>query len=399
MTWKTELEAWYAAHHDEGVALLAALVRENTVNPPGNEARAVRVVREYLGRYGIEAAVHEAAPGRASLLARVGSGSPVLFVPAHTDVVPAGDGWEHDAFDPVVRDGCLYGRGSADNKGPLVSLLLLAAFLKSTARPFTGTLLVGAVADEEAGSAMGLTYLLEQGLVNADYAIVPDTGESVFRVSCGEKGLLHFDVTFHGTQAHGSSPERGMNAIWAAHDFLGRVRKLFGRTHGYIRQGTHALFTPTTVNIAKISAGAAYNMIPGQCVIGIDVRYVPGQTRGGILELFERAAAETHAAGLCTRYDIRVDTHMEPFVVERESELIRAVAAAVKAVTRRRITCFGLSGTTVCKQLVSRGIPAIGFSQDSLGQAHMANEHLRLSEIPLFGAALGMAFLALGGNR
>ena len=152
MNWRKELEEWFVSHEQEGLDLCADLIRQNTVNPPGNEYLAAQVVEEYLKGYDIPSQKYEGAPGRTNLIAAVGSGSPVVFVPAHTDVVPAGDGWTQDPFEMTIKEGYIYGRGVNDDKGPLVSLLLLAAFLSQHQDKFNGTLLVGAVADEETGS-------------------------------------------------------------------------------------------------------------------------------------------------------------------------------------------------------------------------------------------------------
>jgi acetylornithine deacetylase/succinyl-diaminopimelate desuccinylase-like protein len=318
-----------------------------------------------------------------------------VCVPAHTDVVPVGEGWDTDPFEPVIKDGCMYGRGTTDDKGPLASTLLLAAFLKQHEDEFTGTFLAGAVADEEVGSALGLVYLLAEGLIEADYAIVPDTGESVFRASCGEKGLYHLNVTFTGEQAHGSTPHRGLNAIWAAVAFLERVRALFGAECGFFAEDSHELFTPSTVNVATVSAGSAHNIIPGQCTIGLDIRYRPEKSREELRALLEDLAGQVQAEGLCLGFEVSEVTHMPPFELEADSPLVQAIRSATQSVTGKDVELFGMGGTTVCKQFVEHGIPAIGFSQQAHHQAHMANEHLDLDEIGLFGRVLGMAVVGL----
>lgn len=398
MNWITSLDEWFDSREQEGVDLCAELVRQNTVNPPGNEYLAARVADEYLQRYGIATYTCEGAPGRVNLLASVGSGSPVVFVPAHTDVVPAGDGWEQDPFELTVRDGYIYGRGVNDDKGPLVSLLLLAAFLSRHTDEFNGTLLVGAVADEETGSELGLTYLLENKLISADYAIVPDTGSSIYKISCGEKGLLHCEIVFFGRQAHGSTPEKGLNALWAAHAFLEKIHSLFGDTTGYCREAAHELFSPTTINAASIHAGSAVNIVPGECTLGIDVRYVPPRSHHDVIAMLETMAQEVQDAGLCEAFKLTVHAQMDPFEIDEDNPVVQALKAAVLALSGKQTERMGMSGTTVCKQLLAHDIPAIGFSQDAEHTAHMAGERLAVSEIGLFGKALGLAFLKLGKN-
>lgn len=395
MDWQKELTTWFDTHREEGIELLAALVREDTVNPPGNEYRAAHVVEDYLAQYGIEIETHENEPGRTNILAAVGTGDPVVFVPAHLDVVPVGEGWDTPPFEPVIKDGIMYGRGTVDDKGPLASVLLLAAFLSQHTDKFDGTFLVGAVADEECGSTHGMVYLTEKNLIQADMAIVPDTGMSTQVITCGEKGLLHIDVQFHGTQGHGSRPEEGLNAVWAAHAFLTALRDIFGEDVGYLQEGADPLFSPTSVNVGQIQAGSAYNIIPGLCTIKLDIRYRPTTSAEALIARITEMCETVKSQGLCVRYDVQMGTHMPPYVVEQSHALVEAVTTAVQQIHGAPPTYVGMSGTTVCKQLVSHGIPAIGFSQNAHNRMHQANEHIYLDEIPSYGIALGVAFIAL----
>ncbi|RLD12248.1 MAG: hypothetical protein DRI44_01255 [Chlamydiae bacterium] len=392
---KNKLKVWFKEHEQEGIDLLCELVKKDTTNPPGNEYLAVEVVKTFLKKYDIAYETYEAAPGRTNLLAKVGNGSPTVFVPGHTDVVPAGNGWTTKPFEPVIKDGYLYGRGSADDKGPLVSSLLLAAFFKKYEKEFKGAMLVGAVADEELGSEHGVVYLLKENNIKADYAIVPDTGSSIYSVSIGEKGMLRVKVKFHGKQAHASTPGEGLNAILAGNVFLNKIQSLFKEKTGYFGEDGDKIFSPSTINIGKISGGTAYNIIPNECEISIDIRYTPQKNKDEILNLIEQFAKEVLNEKYCLSYDVQSEEHMLPFVISDDNPLVKAIKKSIVDLTGKETSLFGMSGTTVCKQLVEKNIPAIGFSLDSPGQAHIANEHINLSEIGLFGEALGLSIINL----
>ena len=395
MNWKNELELWFDQHEQEGIDLLCELVKKDTTNPPGNEYLASEVVKTFLKKYEIESETYESEPGRTNLLAKVGTGNPTVFLPVHTDVVPAGNGWSTNPFEPIIKDGYIFGRGVTDDKGPLVSVLLLAAFLKKFENEFKGSILVGAVADEECGSELGVSYLLERGVIKADYAIVPDTGSSITAASTGEKAMLQIKVKFYGKQAHASTPEIGLSAIWAANDFLNGIQSLFKNKTGYFDDNGDLLFSPSTINIGKLSAGTAYNIIPNECEIFIDIRYTPNTTKENVLKIIRQLAGEVQNKGLCLDFKISEEEHMFPFVIFENSPVVNSLKTAVMELTGKEISFFGMGGTTVCKQLVEKGIPAVGFSQDGEGQAHMANERLKLSEIGLFGQALGLSIINL----
>ncbi len=395
MNWKKKLEVWFEEKENEGVELLAELVRADTINPPGNEYRATEIVEKFLGKYNIGFNCHEAEPGRTNLLAKIGKGKPIVFVPAHTDVVPVGDGWETNPFEPVIKDGFMYGRGTTDNKGALTSVLLLAAFLKKHEDEFSGTFFVGAVADEECGSEKGITYLLENNLVDADFAIVPDTGTSIYSISRGEKGLFHVEIIFYGKQAHGSTPELGLNSIWAANEFLNLIKNMFGKKIGYLNESPTELFSPTSINIGAIKAGSSFNIVPATCSLKLDIRFTQEHTGEKIFALIEETAEKVRKKEFCDSFEIKIESQMTPFEISQDNPLVNAAEIAVKELTGKNVNHFGISGTTVCKQLLENNIPVIGFSQDANDLFHQANERIALSEIPLFGKALGLTFLNL----
>ena len=392
---KSALKSWLENHTQEGIDLLCDLVKQDTTNPPGNEFRAAKIVENYLKKYNINSETYEPEPGRTNLIAKVGNGSPTIFVPGHLDVVPAGNGWETNPFTPVIKDGYLYGRGATDDKGPLVSVLLLAAFLKEHENEFKGSMLVGAVADEELGSEKGVIYLIENEIIKADYAIVPDTGSSIFSASIGEKGMLRLKVKFYGKQAHASTPEEGINAIFAGNIFLSKIQSLFKEKQGYFGDDDNEIFSPSTINIGKISGGTAYNIIPNECEIFIDIRYTPNFTKNKIIDLIDKLAAEVKLENYCLDYQLIPEENMNPFVLSTDNPLLESIKKSVRELTDKNVSFFGMSGTTVCKQLVEKGIPAVGFSLAAPGQAHVANERLKLSEINLFGQALGLTIINL----
>ena len=149
---------WIEARREELLDLLSRLVSARTVNPPGNEIAAAAVLEAFFRKHNIPFERHEAEPGRTNIIGRVGSSGESLLLAGHLDVVPAGEGWTTPPFEVTVRQGQIYGRGVADNKGPTASVAMAGACLNECCR-LKGTLLVAGVADEERGSQLGLEYL------------------------------------------------------------------------------------------------------------------------------------------------------------------------------------------------------------------------------------------------
>ncbi|MCX7806643.1 MAG: M20/M25/M40 family metallo-hydrolase, partial [Planctomycetota bacterium] len=271
--------------------LLKLLIREDTTNPPGNEHRAGRIVEEFFAARGIPYETHAKEPGRSNVIGRVGSGgAPRVFVPCHLDTVPAGDGWTMPPLEGIERDGFIYGRGALDNKGALAGTLCACDYLKNVEKLLKGTFLAAAVADEECGSGAGLEFLTAAKLVAADMAWVPDMSNGLSAISVAEKGLLDVEITAHGKQAHGSRPELGVNAALALAD-------LMIRTEGWLPGGVpeHPLLKKPSVCVGLVQGGIAPNVVPAFARAVFNIRYLPGQTPGGILAEMSRAAKAVEA--------------------------------------------------------------------------------------------------------
>ena len=383
---------------------LSDLIRARTVNPPGDEHLAAKILTQFCEAEGIPFETFEKAPGRTNVVARVGRGRPRIAVPMHFDVVPAGDGWETDPFEPVVRGDRIVGRGAKDNKGPLAAMMLAAKYLKMHEAELAGTLLLVGAADEEAGSALGMRYLLEECSFEAEAAIVPDAGHEMRRVLVGEKGVLFLKVVAEGRQAHGSSPQRGASALWPVVDFLNRIRE-------WRPAGTPSdLFTPPTLNVGAIHAGTVPNMVPGRCEALVDIRYLPGtdvesilaHLRGVMSEAAGKSAGPVVRDALYYRAGVRmrleVISDQPPSRVATDHPLVKAIQRRTEEVTGARPEVFGQSGASVAKFLVLRGIPAVGFSCGPEGVEHMANEWTSLDELLRFAEVMTLVVWDLMGE-
>lgn len=376
-----ELEKEMRGLRDEIVGLTCELIGARSVNPPGDEWRAAAVVEKFFRRHGIAFSRHEKQKGRTNLIARIGSTGPRIALAAHLDTVAAGDGWKTKPFEPLVAGDRIYGRGSADNKGQAACLMLLCALLFRHVRRLPCTLVAIFCADEEAGSALGLEYLLHEKLVAADFAVIPDIGGNMREISIAEKGYLDLKIEALGRQAHSSTPELGVNAI----DKLAELLTLLKR-HRF-RQKKHPLLSPMNVSVSTIRGGVAANMVPAHAEATVNIRFVPGQTPAGIVREV-RALAKKVKGG---KFKIAAGTNMAPSEVATDHPILRKLRAA--ALRGARFT--GMSGTTVCKQLIRAGIPSVGFSCGDGRLFHQANEFISITQQERFVRTLARFMLSL----
>lgn len=370
----------------EIVDLACKLINTKTENPPGNEILAVQIVEDFFKSLQIPYTIHEKIHGRANIVGHIGKGSPSLLVACHLDVVPAGDDWKRNPFDAWIENGRIYGRGSSDNKGQMAAMMAVARFLKENESRLKGQLILAGVADEERGSALGLEYLLNECGIKADYAIIPDVAHNMQLIDVTEKGALFLEITSHGKQSHGSRPETGINAIWNMIPLLERIKQLkFQKT-------SHPLHTPPTLNLGSIHSGTAPNIVPALCKAQLDIRYLPDDSADTIISNIKDIikAVETQYSA---KFDLSIISKQLPTAVPIDNPLVELISKHTLAVRGTKPQPKGMSGATVTKQLIQKGIIAVGFGPGDETEAHATNESISIKELVDFAQI--MALIAL----
>ena len=198
------------------------LVSLPSPTPPGDErAVAARIQQELRSLQLGQAEVLSAKPERPNLLLRL-KGSvpgPTLIFNAHTDTKPAGDrhAWKTDPFDPVIRDGTLYGLGSTDMKGAVAAMVYAAAAVAECRGSRSGELQLLLSADEEGGSAFGAKFLAANGSVRGDVALIGEPSglrRELEFIDLDSRGICCFRIRVRGDQMHSSLSDefRAVNA-------------------------------------------------------------------------------------------------------------------------------------------------------------------------------------------
>ncbi|UQI45632.1 M20/M25/M40 family metallo-hydrolase [Streptomyces sp. HU2014] len=242
------------------VGIAQRLIRFATVNPPGAEAACVHWVRDLLDAAGLDTRLLAKDPGRPNLIARLpGRGLvPPLLLHAHVDVVPvAGQEWTRDPFGGEVVDGELWGRGAVDMKGHLAMMLAALLRLAAAGTPPAGDVVLAVVADEEAGSATGARFLVEEHpelFAGVRHAIGEDGGAELglgrqvrlHPVVVAEKRAVWVRATLHGTPGHAS---RAAGPTGAAH----KLQRLLTAIDG---GGLGTLMTPAVDRMLQELAAA-----------------------------------------------------------------------------------------------------------------------------------------------
>lgn len=303
MTDYARLDAWVDAHFDEEVRFLQELVRVPTDTPPGNNApHAVRTA-ELLQGFGLQAESHPVpadevrAYGMESITNLIvrreyGVGGRRVALNAHGDVVPPGDGWEHDPYGAEIVDGNLYGRAAAVSKSDFASFTFALRALEAVARPSQGAIELHFTYDEEFGGLLGPGWLLRQGLTRPDLLIA--AGFS-YEVVTAHNGCLQMEVTVHGKMAHAAIPATGVDALQGA---VAIMNALYAQNARYreITSQVEGISHPY-LNIGRIEGGTNTNVVPGKVVFKLDRRMIPeenaAEVEADIRRIIEQAAAAT----------------------------------------------------------------------------------------------------------
>jgi succinyl-diaminopimelate desuccinylase len=285
------------AHHIDrhrGLLLerLQRLVRFPTINPPGAHYDEItRWLDSELARVGLASRrlgisrtllrrtlpPEQQAFPRFNVLAkwRVPGAKRTIHFNAHYDVVPVSGRWKHgDPFSGAVERGWIHGRGTADMKGSIASLLTALAALRATGTTPRMNVEVSFTADEETDSALGTGWLVRHAPIRPDYAVVMEGGEGR-KVCCGHNGTLWVEVTVHGRPAHGSQPEHGINAL---EKMAALVRELERYKRALARRTWHTPEGKTmrpTINVGGVfdcGDGAKINTVPALARFTIDRR-------------------------------------------------------------------------------------------------------------------------------
>ncbi len=346
--------AYLDAHSADLLALLRRFVRFATVNPPGCDYDAITslLVRELTARglqarrFPIPAALArkylppaQLAFPRFNVLGtwRVPGAPRTIHFNAHYDVVPVGGEWRHgDPFGGQLDGGWIYGRGTADMKGSIAALLLALEALRATHTRPRLNLEVSFTADEETDSALGSGWLVQQAPIRPDFAIVMEGGQRG-TVCCGHNGVVWLEVTVHGRAAHGSRPERGINA-------LEKMAALVRALDDYRRKlARRTLVTPSgatmrpTINVGGVFAqgpGGKINTVPALARFTIDRRVLASETVvGAERELRAFLAAAVRQIPQC-RITVEKISDNHPCFTKPTQPFFRAMAGCVAHVRR-----------------------------------------------------------------
>lgn len=391
-TLTTRLYERVEGHEEDMVDLLSGLIKIPALGPKNGgegEVKKAQWLKAYCEKQGFKVEQYDApdkdVPSgiRPSLVVRAKgkTNKRTLWIMSHIDVVPPGadkDWTETRPFEPVLKNGRLYGRGSEDNGQSLAASFWALKSLQEEGLTTTFDVALLFVADEETGSDLGLTWLLEnhpQLFRKDDLILVPDGGdEKGEKIEVAEKTILWFQFTVTGKQCHGSMPYLGNNAARASAKLtlaLDDVLHAKYPERDPLFMPPESTFEPTKreANVPNI------NTIPGTEVFCFDCRIIPKYADKDVIktvtETCKRIEKET---GCKVAFELKQHAPAAP-PTKADAEIVRRVKLALTELRPKlKPTVWGVGGGTVAAIFRRAGMSAVVWSTyDEL--AHAPNEY------------------------
>ncbi|MCW2810328.1 MAG: argE [Friedmanniella sp.] len=344
----------------------------------------IAVLEEEISRVGLTS---ERIPNddgtKANLICTIpaadGSTGGGVVLSGHTDVVPVdGQKWSTDPFVPVIRDGRLYGRGTADMKSFIGVIMHRLADL--AAASLSEPIHLAFSYDEEVG-CLGGAFLAEALGSRPEPPRVCIVGEpSTMNVIAGHKSSNLVELTFHGRSAHSSLTPEGTNAIEYAARIVTAVRDIANgrRADGPYDDSYRVPWTTAGVNM--ISGGIATNTVPELCTVRYEFRTIADDDPQAIIDEITRQARELEVEMKAEHEEASVDVRIMaevPALDSRDDGPAYALAVELGGTASADKVTYG----TEAGQFANAGIDAVVCGPGDIAQAHAADEYIELAQI------------------
>lgn len=360
------------------------------------EERVIRRIEREMDKLGFDETTIDPM---GNLIGRVGSGSRSIALDAHIDTVDVTDEdqWQTDPFDPVVKDGCVFGRGTTDMKAGNASSVYAAALLKrSGLLPDDLSLYVTATVQEEDCDGLCWQYIVNEDKLRPDVVVITEpTSLSVYR---GQRGRMEIEITTEGVSCHGSAPARGVNAVYKMADIIEDVARLNQKLkpHEPLGKGSVAIsqIRSTSPSLCAVADG---------CTIHLDRRLTAGETEETAVAELEAMVSVRKAEAKVTVLEYATPSWTglvyptKKYYPSWQTELdhpamvaaIDAYRAALGGEPHLGYWVFSTNGVATAGM---HQIPTVGFGPGHEKHAHAPNERVEIEHV-VKAAAFYMGFV------
>jgi len=347
------------------IELFEKLLRFKSITP--DDDGAFKFISSYMSDFEVRELNFENVKNLL-LVKKFGEGEHLCFA-GHIDVVPAGDGWESDPFEPTHKDGKIVARGTQDMKSGV------AAFLQASkeATNFDGTLSILLTSDEEGDATYGTVKVLEvlkQENFLPDFVVVAEpTCEEVFgdAIKIGRRGSINGIIEKIGSQGHAAYPEKSKNPI---HNVAGILPNIAGVN---LDDGDDS-FAPSQFVITDIRAGMEVtNVTPGKLKMMFNVRNSTKTSKEDVVEFVHKYFKDMD-------YSLTLNQSAKPFVTDHSSKVVTHMVDAISKITGVNTKLSTAGGTSDARFFGEFGVDTVEFGviNDTI---HAPNERTSVQEV------------------
>jgi len=364
----------------EVLAMIERLIGFSTVSHDSNLG-LIEWTRDYLAGLGVTSRLtYDASSKKANLFATLGEGKkPGLILSGHTDVVPVqGQAWDTDPFKATIKDGLLYGRGSADMKGFIGTMLAMAP--KFLATNMDAPLHFALSYDEEVG-CIGVRGLIKDlqdlGLKPAGCIVGEPTS---MQPIIAHKGTNRFRCCITGREAHSSYTTHGVNAIEYAARIIVYIRQMADR-FAQLETRDYGFTVPyTTMQTGLIHGGLASNIVPKECVFDFEARTMPGVDASDLFQEVQDFAKRLLPEMQVVEPNAKIAFEWlasAPGLNSNEQDAIVQLAASLSRHKPNGAVSYG----TEAGLFQHAGIPTVVCGPGNIEQAHRPNEFVAMEQL------------------
>ena len=303
--------------------------------------------------------------------------SKIIWLESCLDTVPIGNAaaWKYPPFEGKLVGNKMYGRGVADSK---VAIALFCYLAKELAQDqnFNASLFLGFDANEQSGEYSGIRDIIRIKRPKANVCILGYQG--INEISIGMRGWLRFRVVTKGESAHtGSRGKGGNNAIHQMAEVIATLRKLNieGKKEPFFEYGS-------ALNVSLIKGGISINIVPDECEISVDIRFLPSQNKQAIMHKVEKALKELRSKKPNLHYKVEFLRCELPFLTNPRDKFVRLLQKIAQGELKKKIPLITSGAGSIGSVITKLKVPIINSFGCKCGNVHAPNEWVDISTIP-----------------
>ncbi|RWR05898.1 M20 family metallopeptidase [Siminovitchia fortis] len=351
----------------DAVRFLQEMIQIDSSNPPGNEDKVSKMLAERCESAGIPYKITQVEPGRSNFEIRLkGESDGKLVICGHMDtVLPGEQSWMYSPFSGEIVGDKLYGRGASDMKSGLAAMYLAVESLFKEGRKLPKDIVFLATAGEEVDSCGARTYLEDETMEDVEALVIGEPTNE--KVVIGHKGALWIEIVTLGKTAHGSMPDKGINAVEWMHKVIGMLDSLKKKW-----KISAEPLGESSLAVTKINGGVQTNVIPDRCSMSVDIRSVPPQSHEQLLTEIKNNLNELFSEEGSPDFSVNLQLDRPAILTDESDKLIR-LALDLK----KQDSLYGVSYYTDAAVLNPESrTPTLIYGPGDESLAHQPNEYV-----------------------